>query len=309
MTQVHMMCEAGMYHLHFWCDLYSPHRIWYPKEEYCKGEEICKGCGILDEGVMYRASFQCTREATPTYLSRFDVPRGSGGFFNSHPADIPMKEQKKIADLFGWLYGREIKAKRKHAKKVIEASEERTDIHGAEGGTPTGLVHENPVGKELGEPEAPTGSSEVKSRFELTFGSIPPIADGVPKVSEGAVRNNDPPLHGAIPYPQMSEMRSTDNVQDNRKPVVACVRAVFEPAMKEEYDASYKETTAHACITCKCGKKVWYGCAKRHLTRPKYCDTCTRTEAVKITSRYEGSVDAAELQRIMDWELRRVITR
>lgn len=309
MTQVHMMCEGGVYHLHFWCILYKPHRIWYPKETYNKGEEICKGCCMLVNDVAYRADFQCTREPTTTYLSRFAVPRGTGGFFNSHPADIPVKEQKKIADLFGWLHGGEIKAERKHAKKTVKASKERTDIHGTEEGTLTRVFYENPVAEKLGEPEAQVGTPEVKSRFELTFGSLPPVANGMPKVSEGTVRGNNTPVHGTIPDKAMPEVRSADNVQSDRKQPVACVRAVFEPSMKEEYDPSYKETTAHACITCKCGTKVWYGCAKRHLTRPKYCASCTRTEAVKVASRYEGSVDAAELQRIMDWELRRVITR
>jgi hypothetical protein len=237
------------------------------------------------------------------------VPRGTGGFFNSHPVDIPVKEQKKIADLFGWLHGGEIKAERKHAKKTVKASKERTDIHGTKDGTLTRVFYENPVAEKLGEPEAQVGTPEVKSRFELTFGSLPPVANGMPKVSEGTVRGNNTPVHGTIPDKAMPEVRSADNVQSDRKQPVACVRAVFEPSMKEEYDPSYKETTAHACITCKCGTKVWYGCAKRHLTRPKYCASCTRTEVVKIASRYERTVDAAELQRIMDWELRRVITR
>jgi hypothetical protein len=79
--------------------------------------------------------------------------------------------------------------------------------------------------------------------------------------------------------------------------------------MKEVHDESYYATTVHSCITCKCGTKVWYGCGVKQLTRPKYCPDCEKAEAIKIAVRYEGSVDAYELQRITDWELRRSLNR
>jgi hypothetical protein len=50
----------------------------------------------------------------------------------------------------------------------------------------------------------------------------------------------------------------------------------------EECDESYHETTCHASITCKCGKKVWYGCGKKQTTRPIYCGECTYKELQKL---------------------------
>jgi hypothetical protein len=52
----------------------------------------------------------------------------------------------------------------------------------------------------------------------------------------------------------------------------------------EECDASYHDTTCHASITCKCGKKVWYGCGKKQTTRPIYCNSCTQLELQKLKS-------------------------
>jgi hypothetical protein len=79
--------------------------------------------------------------------------------------------------------------------------------------------------------------------------------------------------------------------------------------MKEEYDQSYDETTAHAKITCKCGTAVWYGCGVKQLTRPKYCTACEKIERRRITESYKDKVDSHELHRILEWELRRGINR
>ena len=49
-----------------------------------------------------------------------------------------------------------------------------------------------------------------------------------------------------------------------------------------EFYPSYKETSLHAKITCKCGKDVWYGYGKGILVRPKYCSECTMIEVRKF---------------------------
>jgi len=284
MPQIHMRLDDGRHHLHFWCDCYDPFRIHYPKEKYIKGEEVCNRCIVPANRMIFRADFQCERERTSAIT------------------------KQEVKELFGWLYGGESKAKRKHAKKVIEASKERTDIHGTEDGTLTRVFYENPVAEKLGEPEAQAGTPEVKSRFELTFGSLPPITNGLSKMSERTMRDNDTPLHGKIYDSQVPEVRSTNNVQIDRNNPVGCVRAVFEPSMSEEYDTSYTETSSHACITCKCGKKVWYGCGKKQTTRPKYCRSCTEIEMSKLKE-HLPNVDTIRMHEIYIKELRREIIR
>ena len=54
--------------------------------------------------------------------------------------------------------------------------------------------------------------------------------------------------------------------------------------MKDEFHPSYKESSIHACITCKCGKKVWYGCGNKHTHRPMFCHDCTVKEIERIRS-------------------------
>jgi len=52
--------------------------------------------------------------------------------------------------------------------------------------------------------------------------------------------------------------------------------------IKDEFHPSYADTSMHACITCKCGRKVWYGCGTRHTHRPMYCKDCTVDELRKL---------------------------
>jgi hypothetical protein len=77
----------------------------------------------------------------------------------------------------------------------------------------------------------------------------------------------------------------------------------------DEYDKSYHETTAHAKITCRCGKAVWYGCSLKHSTRPKFCKDCTEEETAKIREYHSEFMGGDDIERMIFQETRRVITR
>jgi hypothetical protein len=51
---------------------------------------------------------------------------------------------------------------------------------------------------------------------------------------------------------------------------------------KVETDESYKQTTMHASMICRCGVRVWYGYGKMHTTRPLFCKKCTAIETERI---------------------------
>lgn len=82
----------------------------------------------------------------------------------------------------------------------------------------------------------------------------------------------------------------------------------FEKDTRAEYEESYFLTTAHAVITCKCGKQVWYGCGVNQKTRPVYCKECTKLELHKIKSHHHvQSVDGVEDTKIIMQHFRRII--
>ena len=74
--------------------------------------------------------------------------------------------------------------------------------------------------------------------------------------------------------------------------------------MTEEFDPTYKETSLHACITCRCGTKVWYGYGIQHKTRPKYCKTCERLIAMRFFTAFGGKPTSQDLQEFIESDLR-----
>lgn len=277
---VHMYTETGGHtHLHFWCEYYRPYRVYYPRAKYIKGEEICLECCVPWNGVMYRASFQCARERTPAIT------------------------KQQIIDLFRWLYG--IETKRNAQKKTTKKSKERDDIHRTDIWTSSGLLQDNTKREEVNIIAEEVGK-------ECT-GIIPTIDDyggrRLPGLPEASVQNYPIIMSGEITCSTMSPVRSESEIPGDQRPEVGIVPSLQEQDMREVHDDSFYATTVHSCITCKCGTKVWYGCGVKQLTRPKYCPKCEKIETIKIAERYQGSVDAYELQRIIDWELRRSLNR
>jgi len=81
---------------------------------------------------------------------------------------------------------------------------------------------------------------------------------------------------------------------------------------QEEKDDSYNHTSCHACIICKCGKRVWYGCGKKQTTRPIYCKSCTAIELEKLKRNCqfemsESSISDKTDEQIIMFYLRRPI--
>lgn len=297
-------------YLEFWCKHYRPVRMHYPKKEYIKGEELCNLCAMPDIGFYWSAPFQCTRVPSPTML-RFACPRNlpkalDGG---ASTGNIPSDYRRCIADLFGWLYGG-IETKRSVAKKAVKAGKVTDDQYRADNGKVARILQGNTERKEIKSIKASSGTQEVKQQIVTEPVRPDPADTGLQGLSESIpVRNNNSPVPGIINDIEMQPMWTENDLQENRKQPVNYLQAVFEPAMTVEYDPSYVETTAHACITCKCGRKVWYGCSKKkHHTRPKYCKSCTEKEAMKLREKFVDYMDKEELQRLIDSELRRVIT-
>jgi len=79
--------------------------------------------------------------------------------------------------------------------------------------------------------------------------------------------------------------------------------------IKEERDASCNESTCHAAIICKCGKRVWFACGKFHKTRPIYCKECTQNELEKLHRNAQFLRDNAGKtdEQIISYYLRRAI--
>jgi hypothetical protein len=303
---VAMGFSDGKEHLTFWCPNYNPYRVYLPKEQYFKGEETCLGCSLPDRGVMYRAMFQCSRVASPMLLTGYAYERGNRFWNISH--GVPRgAEARMLTDMMEWLNGRESKAKRKPAKKTSKASKERDDIHGTDYRTPAGLLQDNPVRTEV-----VVVAQEIRqSQGEQGNDSISrtPEGGGLQGMPEGnGVRQELRVLHGTNNGASLQAVWTESNVPMDREHPVDCLRAVYEPAMSVEYDESYNHTTVHACITCKCGKKVWYGCGKKQLTRPKFCKACTEVEMNKLKE-HLPHLDDLRMQEIFIKELRREILR
>ena len=303
---VRMGFSDGNEHLIFWCPEYNPYRVHLPKEPYHKGEEICLGCCLPDRGVMYRAMFQCSRTSSPMVLTGYAYERGDRFWNISH--GVPHgADARMLTDMMEWLNGRESKAKRKLSKKTSKASKERDDLHGTDYRTPARLLQDNSLGEkifvvaqETGQPQGEQGIGTVTST---------PEGGGLQGMPEGTdVRQELRVLHGKNNGASLQAVWTESNVPMDREHPVDCLRAVFEPAMSVEYDESYNHTTAHACITCKCGKKVWYGCGKKQFTRPKYCKACTEVEMNKLKE-HLPHLDNLRMQEIFIKELRREIVR
>jgi len=312
-----MSIDDGRKHLEFWCRYYHPYQFYYPEKKYIKGEKPCIHCVVAQDGFLYRAPFACRKIGSSTPLTRCCLHRGN--VWDVSPSEMSRKNAMMYKDLFGWLNGGESETPRKRKKKVTEASTERTDIHGTESGTLTRVFYENSESAEIRELEEEIGSPEVEPECAGASGS-----DG--GLSGMSGETNMQPAIICLPLPldgsPMQPVRSESTLQDHngdsldivpdllvaevRKKPSECVRAVYEPSMREEYDPSYAETTLHACITCMCGKKVWYGYGVQHYSRPKYCKSCEDEQRRIITERYG---DRHDLQAILDFELRRVINK
>lgn len=309
MMQVRMGIDGGRDHIEFWCSMFHPYQFYYPKEPYMKGEKLCNNCCIEEGGIIYRAPFDCKHIQTPTYLARFCIERGDLSFFRSHPADIPKKTQQQFKDLFGWLNGDKTETRRNTKTKAPKASKERKDIHGSNDRETSGLVQDNSKREEVEQPEEEIRQSQGEQ------GNIPDPTisngGGLQGVSEAALMQQIVrDVFGEGDGAPVQSMWSEGNVQVDRKYRVGDMPIVQgETKMKEEYDDSYDQTTAHSCITCKCGTKVWYGCGVKQLTRPKYCKACEKKERERIIASYKDKVDSHELHRIIEWELRRGINR
>ena len=89
-------------------------------------------------------------------------------------------------------------------------------------------------------------------------------------------------------------------------------KASWSFELQGEVDPSFHETTCHASITCKCGRKVWYGCGKAQTTRPMYCAMCTQKELQKLKSNMQFELSYAKIsdktdEQIITFYLRRAI--
>jgi hypothetical protein len=227
----------------------------------------------------------------------------------SHPADIPSKQQQHFKDLFGWLYGNQTETRRSTKTKTPKTSKERKDHNRAIGGETTGLLQDNPKRAEVECP--PEQVEQSKGEQRTGHDTCGTEGRGLQGMSEAAIMQQIVrDVFGKDDGTPMQNVRSEDNVQVGRqRPVGNMPLVQGETEMKEEYDKSYDQTTAHSCITCKCGTKVWYGCGVKQTTRPKYCMLCEKKERARITASYQGKVDHHELSRIIEWEVRRSINR
>lgn len=77
---------------------------------------------------------------------------------------------------------------------------------------------------------------------------------------------------------------------------------------KEEFDVSYKGTSCHASITCKCGIRVWYGCGKNDTTRPIFCRECTKKELDKLKNNPPFTPSGKSDTQMIVFYLRRAIS-
>jgi hypothetical protein len=80
----------------------------------------------------------------------------------------------------------------------------------------------------------------------------------------------------------------------------------------EEHDESYYATSCRACIICKCGVRVWYGCGKEQTTRPIYCRKCTKRELEKLKRNTQFEIEGTMIsdktdEQIIMFYLRRAI--
>jgi hypothetical protein len=293
--------------------MYHPYQFYYPKETYTKGEKPCIQCCIAEDGIIYRAPFSCKKIKTPTHLARFCIARGDPPMFRSHPADIPSKVEKQFSELFGWLNDDKAETKRSTKEKAPAKSKSRKDHNGSGGRPLTKIFYDDPKRDEVGtapeKVEQPQGEPEG-----IRCNADDPESRGLPGVSEDiehtSVQQVVRSVFGEDSGGTLSPVRDESDASLDREPTVGTLPNVpRKDKMTEEYDPSYEQTTAHACITCKCGVKVWYGCGVKQLTRPKYCTVCERKERNKIIASYKDKVDSHELHRILEWELRRGINR
>jgi len=311
MPQVHLVTHNGDDHLEFWCRLYDPYKLYYPKETYNKGEKPCIHCCMMRDGIIYRAPFSCERTRSPMYISGVCDYRGDR-FFNASYSVSP-SAAKRFSDLFGWLYGDKIKTKRKPKEKTAKKNEKRNDSHGSDGGTASGFLQDNSEPEKVRTVATPSESQTVECECTGEHRNNGRLQ----KLSELPVRIFPFNVLETVYDPQVQPVRSESEIPVDRERSMVALPGMREvqtkqgvaKIMNEEYDASYELTTAHACITCKCGTKVWYGCGIKQKTRPKYCSICEKTETKRIVSTYKEKVDRYELQRILDFELRREITK
>jgi DNA modification methylase len=205
--------------------------------------------------------------------------------------------------------GSKIKSKRQPKKETVEASTERKDTDRADVGSPTRIFYDDPKREIVESPAPETRQPQGEPGVVRYDTSIPESGrlQGVPE--DVLVRPILREMHRTDNGEQVQPVRAKDDVSLDREQPVGIMPNVQRKTMKEEYDKSYDETTAHAKITCKCGTAVWYGCGVKQLTRPKYCAACEKIERRRITESYKDKVDSHELHRILEWELRRGINR
>lgn len=234
---------------HFWCDAYAPLRIYYPDRKYIKGACLCKGCAIKRKGIMYWTGFTCTRERT------------------SKPTTDQLKE------MFGWMYGKE--TKRTPKSKVARKSKKSDDRHETNIRISIGTAEEK---SESAKERVP--APEIKPGETGTSGN----PDGLPQLPQEPMWVIAPDVSGTITDSTLQEMWIEGDLQSDKR-TLGVLPGV--QTMKDEFDESYELTTMHACITCSCGRKVWYGCGEKQETRPKYCKECTKKVILRLENMKE----------------------
>ena len=221
--------------------------------------------------------------------------------------DIPAKQRQHFKDLFGWLNGDQVETRRSTKEKAPKKIKDRANLHGSIKGEVAGILQDNAKREEIKQPAQEAGETAIEQGTQPGGSSCEGRLQGL---RELPVRLPEPDgLSQAIYCPSVPAVRTESAPTDNTRSAVENVSHLQEQAMKEEYDESYEQTTAHSCITCKCGTKVWYGCGVKQLTRPKYCRACEKKERSRITASYQGKVDNQELYRILEWETRRGINK
>ena len=262
---------------HIWCDLYTPIRIRYPNRKYLKGEELCKGCAIRRGGILYRASFSCVRERTskPTY--------------------------DQLKQMFGWMYGEE--TKRITKSKVSRKSKKNADDHKSDLRIVIGAAEEKPESTEKRSPASKVEQGEPKPASN---------PDGLQQLPAEPMWIIAPDVPNAIADIALQEMWIEGDLQSDKRGLgVLPGVSTMTSKMTDEYDNSFEETSVHACITCACGRKVWYGCGAKQESRPKYCRRRTEKVEMRMDSMRErllATIDESEYNLLVLNATRRYIS-